>query len=147
MVGISVQVPALFHCHLPCVEEEALAVMTTPARVLADEPAETLSLLSEKLAEKREETVLPVGAAVSSKTAVSVADPEATGASLTAVMDVERETLEAEKLEVPPLVEALMEEPLARPDAEESTRRVVSEPGVPFQSAAGRKRMEVAALR
>ena len=86
----------MFHCHLPCVGEEALAVMRTPARVLADEPAETLSLLSEKLAEKREETVLPVGSAVSSKTAASVAEPEATGASLTAVMDVERETLAAE---------------------------------------------------
>ena len=58
-----------------------------------------------------------------------------------------RATVVAEIDVVPPLVETLMDEPLERPDAEESTRRVVREPGVPFQSAAGRKRMEVAALR
>ena len=37
--------------------------------------------------------------------------------------------------------------PLLSPEADESTRRVVREPGVPLKLAAGRKRMEVAAVR
>ena len=37
--------------------------------------------------------------------------------------------------------------PLLRPDADESTSRVVRAPGVPLKFAAGRKRRLVAAVR
>ena len=70
--------------------------MTTPRRELAEEPPETVSVESEKLPEKRVETVEPAGLAVSSLTAVRVAEPEATGASWTALMEVPRETVAEE---------------------------------------------------
>ncbi len=62
-----------------------MAVTTTPMRVLAEEPPETVSVVSEKLAPKRVETVAPEGLLVSSLMAFSVAEPEATGASLAAL--------------------------------------------------------------
>ena len=86
--------PLACHCQTPSVEESAaLAVMTTPARESAEEPPVTASVASEKLEAKREETVSPLGSEESSSTAVSEAEPEvATGASLTALMEVPRET-------------------------------------------------------
>ena len=45
------------------------------------------------------------------------------------------------------MLEALRVLPLVSPVADESTRRVVREPGVPFQLAQGTNRSEVAALR
>ena len=44
-------------------------------------------------------------------------------------------------------METLMVLPLDRPEAEESTRRVVREAGVPLKLGAGRKRTEEEAAR
>ena len=52
----------------------------------------TASVVSSKL-DAKEETVSPLGFEESSSTAVSEADPVATGASLTAVAEVSRETV------------------------------------------------------
>ena len=57
-----VQVPLLFHCQVPWEAVAALAVTTTPSRVLALVPPETLSSSSEKLPLNSSETVAPVGA-------------------------------------------------------------------------------------
>ena len=77
-----------------------MAVMTTPRRLLVEEPPETaaemVSVLSLKLLENREETGLPAGAVLSSVTAGRVVDPLATGASLTAEIEVESVTVAAE---------------------------------------------------
>jgi hypothetical protein len=69
-----------------------------------------------------------------------------TGLSLTAVIEVPRATVAVEYAVVPPLLETLTVLPLVR-EVEVSTRRVVSEPGVPLKLAAGRKRIEVVEAR
>ena len=87
-------VPLACHCHVPCVEPAALAVMATPAKVLAELPPATASVESLKLLAKSAETKAPVGAAVSSLTAVKEAVVVTNvGASLTAVMLVPRDTV------------------------------------------------------
>ena len=77
-----------------------MAMMTTPRRLWAEEPPETaaemVSVLSLKLLENREETGLPSGAVLSSVTAVRVVDRLATGASLTAEIEVPSATVAAE---------------------------------------------------
>ena len=60
--------------------------MAIPVKVLADDPPETVSVESEKLLEKRLETVEPAGEVLSSSIAASVAEPLATGASLRGLM-------------------------------------------------------------
>ena len=70
---------ASVNCHLPCVFGLAvLAVIATPASELPS--------ISLKLFVNSDDTRAPAGAAVSSLTAVRVAEPEATGASFTALM-------------------------------------------------------------
>ena len=82
---IPIQVEPLSHCHSPCSAVAALAVTTTPPRMLPVEPPFTTSKGSEKLAANRVATVLPEGLELSSGTAARVADPLATGASLLAL--------------------------------------------------------------
>ena len=60
--------------------------MAIPARVWAVDPPVTESVASLKLPLKREETVAPDGFVVSSLTALRLAEPVATGASLTALI-------------------------------------------------------------
>jgi uncharacterized membrane protein YhaH (DUF805 family) len=88
VMAISVHrvVPLACHCHLPCAAVAALAVMTTPAKVLALLPLVTASAVSLKRLENKAEIKAPAGLVVSSATAANVAEPEATGASFTAVM-------------------------------------------------------------
>ena len=131
-----VQLPALFHCQLPWAAVAALAVMTTPRRVLADEPPETVSVVSEKRAEKRLVTVSPAGLVVSSMTAVRVAEPEATGASLTAVMEIETASVMEENAVVPPLTETLTFDP-AVPLEPSQARNVRASAVVPLTFALG----------
>ena len=72
--------------------------------MLALDPLVTVSVESLKLLANSVDTVAPDGLAVSSFTAVSVAEPLATGASFTAVMVVVIEAV-AEEIDVePPLV-------------------------------------------
>ena len=71
-----------------------MAVMATPAKVLAALPPLTVSVVSLKLLAKSAETKAPAGASVSSRTAVKVAVVLTTvGASLTAVILVARDTV------------------------------------------------------
>ena len=80
VVLMSSQAPVLltWYCHLPCAAVAALAVIATPAIV----PSTSL-----KLPANSAETKAPAGGVEeSSLTAASVAEPLATGASLTAVM-------------------------------------------------------------
>ena len=65
----------------------------------------TWSVASEKLPLNSELTVAPAGDAVSSLIAASVALPEATGASLTAVTVTSMTSVALEKAVVPPLLE------------------------------------------
>ena len=60
-------------------------MIATPARVLAVDPPDTVSVVSLKFPPNRLLTVEAVGLAVSSRSAASVAVPAATGASFTAV--------------------------------------------------------------
>ena len=114
--------------------------MAIPAKVLAEDPPETVSVLSLKLPLNKLLTVAPEGLAVSSFTATNVALPEATGASLTAVIDVPKDTVAAEIAVVPPFEETFT--PVA-PDVTvvlESINLTVNDGAVPFQLAAGKKR-------
>ena len=92
-VAMSVHVEAFSHCHLPCAEVAALAVIATPVSVLAELPPVIASVESLKLFTKSAETKAPVGAAVSSLTAAKLADPVAIGASLMAVILVLKATV------------------------------------------------------
>ena len=74
-----------------------------PAKVLALEPPLTWSVASEKLPLNSEVTVAPAGVAASSLIAASVALPDATGASFTAVMVSESATVADEICVVPPV--------------------------------------------
>ena len=74
------------YSHVPCEAEAVLETTATPAKVFAELPPDTVSKLSLKLAPNKLDTVAPVGAEVSSLTVASVAEPLATGVSLTAVM-------------------------------------------------------------
>ena len=87
------------YSQLPSVEESAaLAVMATAFRV-------SLSSGSEKEEAKRSATVSPAGSVLSSVMEGREALPFATGASFSALMEVERPTAEEEKAVDPPLVE------------------------------------------
>ncbi len=59
--------------------------IATPASVLAVDPPVTVSTVSEKLPENRSLTRAPEGSVTSSSVAVKELEPDATGASLTAV--------------------------------------------------------------
>src|SRR3954464_14241846 len=74
-----------------------------PANVLALEPPDTVSVVSEKLALNSDVTLAPVGAAVSSLTAANVALPDAVGASFTSVMVSPSPPFAAEICVVPPV--------------------------------------------
>ena len=100
---IPVQVEPLSHCHSPCPAVAALAITTTPARMLPVEPPLTTSKGSEKLAANRVATVLPEGLELSSGTAARVADPLATGASFTAVTVSATVSVAVEKAVLPPV--------------------------------------------
>ena len=144
-VGASTQVvPLVEYCQRPSVV--ALAVLPTIARppsAVAVEPPLTVSVTSEYwLAVINALTNAPAGLAVSSLIAASVADPEASGASLTAVMLVPSVTALAalEYAVVPPVAasDRLGPAPVLTAPDESSIRRTVSCPGVPFQLAFGR---------
>ena len=79
--------------------------------------------------------------------AASEADPDATGASLTAVIEVSSSTVEEEKTVVSPFGSASTLDPLLGAVEESSTSRVVREPGVPLKSEEGRKRSLVLLAR
>ena len=88
MVLIVVQVvPLLEYCQLPLAASAVYAVSATPARVLAEEPPDTVSVTSLKLLllPKSVLTVATVGLAASSRSAARLALLLATGASFTAV--------------------------------------------------------------
>jgi hypothetical protein len=76
-------IPSVDHCQLPCAANAVFVIMAIPARVLALDPPVTVSVVSERLAEKSELTDAPDGL-LSSLAAARDAEPEATGASLTA---------------------------------------------------------------
>ena len=121
---------------------DRLATIATPASVLAVEPLVTVSVTSLKLPVNRVVTVEPAGEAVSSFTAVSVELPLATGASFTATMVVPSVTalLLSLYLVVPPLVPAVFRSTVASAAGaveDESTRRTVRAPGMPFQLGTG----------
>ena len=77
--------------------------MAIPAKVFAEDPPETVSVLSLKLLLNKELTVAPEGV-LSSFTEVNVALPEATGASLTAVIVILALSVLMENADVPPFV-------------------------------------------
>jgi hypothetical protein len=79
-------VPSVDHCHVPWAAVAASPVMAIPASAFADEPPDTWSAVSEKLAPTSEDTVSPVALGVSSKIVVVDIDVGATttGASFTA---------------------------------------------------------------
>ena len=86
------------YSQLPSVEESAaLAVMATALRVSS-------SSLSEKEEAKRSATVSPAGSVLSSVMDVRYALPLATGASFSALIEVERVRDSDEKAVEPPLV-------------------------------------------
>ena len=117
-----------------------MAVMATPARVLATDPPvlATESVASEKLAEKRLAMVSPPGAVVSSRTAARVADPEAIGASFTAVMVSETVSEAVEKAVLPPVAVMLTLLPVD-PEDWSQARKVMEGLMRPFQLAVGLK--------
>ena len=85
-VAMEVQLlPSVDHCQVPCAAVAALAVMATPRKLLAEDPPATVSVASEKLAEKRALIRAPAGLVLSSLMAAREALLEATGASLTAL--------------------------------------------------------------
>ena len=89
-VAMAVQLlPSVDHCHTPSIAAlELLALIATPAKVLAELPPVTASLASLKLAPNKLVTDAPAGLAVSSLTGVKVTTslPATTvGASLTTV--------------------------------------------------------------
>ena len=96
----------------------------------------------------RVETVLPVGLVESSLTLANVATPLATGASLTAVTDVDKTTVDEEMVVVPPelvpLVSTVVPEVIAL--AEDSIKRTVRVGAGPLKFAAGRNRRPSVAL-
>src|SRR5689334_16656642 len=109
-----------------------------PANVLADEPPTTWSVESEKLPLNSELTVAPDGDAVSSLIAASVALPDATGASFTAVTVTSITSVALENAVVPPLLEVSTLLP-ALPPVWSQPRMVSAEVDVPFQLAVGAK--------
>ena len=114
-------------------------MIATPAKVFADEPPLTPSVASEKVEPNNAETVDPEGDAVSSTTAVNVAAPEATGASFTAVTELDSTTVPDEYPDVPPLLDTFTV--AASVTATElSISRVVRLGGVPFQLLDGKNR-------
>ena len=82
-----------------------------------------MSVASEKLDAKRVETVSPAGSAESSLMAFSEADPDATGASLTALIEVSSSTVEEEKTVVSPFGSASTVDPLLGAVEESSQAR------------------------
>ncbi len=86
LVEMFVQVAPFNHCHTPWpASVAALLVIAMPARLFALDPPATWSAASEKLPPNSEVTVAPDGDAASSSIAASVALPDATGASFTAL--------------------------------------------------------------
>src|SRR3954463_2687342 len=111
-----------------------------PAKVFALEPPLTVSVESLKLPLNRLDTVAPLGLAVSSFTAASVAVPLATGASFTALIVSDSATVALEICVVPPVAPVrLIVEPLviARPL---SIRFALNAVAGPLKFAAGTKR-------
>jgi hypothetical protein len=94
------------------------------------------------------DTVLPVGLVESSLTLANVATPLATGASLTAVTDVDKTTVAEEIVVVPPelvpLVSTVVPEVIAL--AEDSIKRTVRVGAGPLKFAAGKNRSPSAAV-
>src|ERR1044071_7778165 len=109
-----------------------------PANVLADDPPLTWSVASERLPLNSELTVAPAGDAASSLIAASVALPDATGASFTAVTVTSTTSVAAENAVVPPLLEVSTLVP-AVPLVWSQTRMVSAEVEGPFQLAVGAK--------
>src|SRR5262245_28204349 len=109
-----VHVVPLKYCQVPCAAVAVLPMMATPYRVLADEPplAVWLSAASEKLALNSVLTVAPGGLVASSRTAARLAEPLATGASLTALTKRLAVSVADEKAVVPPLTEVSAVPPL-----------------------------------
>ena len=94
----------VLYCQFPLEVSTVYAVRATPARVFALEPPVTLSVESLKFRLKRTATLDPDGFVASSRIAGSAADPVATGASLTAVIEWERTTVASEYCDEPPVV-------------------------------------------
>src|SRR5207244_8003704 len=111
-------------------------LIAIPANVLADEPPVTWSAASEKLPLNSEFTVAPAGDAVSSLIAASVALPDATGASFTAVTVTSITSVALENVVVPPLLDVSTLVP-ALPLLWSQPRIVSADVAVPFQLAAG----------
>ena len=114
--------------------------MAIPANVLAEDPPATASVESLKLPVKRLVTVAPEGFVLSSLIATRVADPVATGASLTAVTLWLSTTVAAEYWVVPPMV--VMFVPVAKFTAPEllSISKAVIVGAGPLKFATGRNR-------
>jgi hypothetical protein len=116
--------------------------------VLALEPPVTWSVASLKLLVNRVETVLPVGLVESSLTLANVATPLATGASLTAVTEVDKTTVAAEMLVDPPLLDTLTTALVTTGDGvDDSINRTVSVGADPLKFAAGKNRSESVLLK
>ena len=77
--------PSLEYCQAPSAASAVYAAIATPARVLAEEPPDTASVVSLKFPPNKVLTVDAVGLAASSRSVVRLALPLATGASFTAV--------------------------------------------------------------
>src|SRR3954447_24416573 len=149
VVEMSVQLAPLNHCQVPSVAVAALAEIAMPAKPLAFEPPETVSVASEKWLANSELTLAPAGAAASSLIAARVVVvPTTVGASLTAVTVSESATVpELYWVVVPVLVVVRLTVVLLVIAVESSIRCAVSDGVVPFQFAAGRKRTEVVAAK
>src|SRR4051812_21328116 len=149
VVEMSVQLAPLNHCQVPSVAVAALAEIAMPAKPLAVEPPETVSVASEKWLANSELTLAPAGAAASSLIAARVVVvPTTVGASLTAVTVSESATVpELYWVVVPVPVVVRLTVVLLVIAVESSIRCAVSDGVVPFQFAAGRKRTEVVAAK
>ena len=151
--GVQLVPPSVEYCHAPWVAAlAALPTIATPPSGVPFEPLATVSVASEYwLPVMSVLTKAPGGLVLSSLMAAKVAEPVATGASLTGVTVVPRVTWLA-KFEygvVPPVAappERFGPAPLVTAPEELSIKRTDNWPGVPFHWAEGTKRIRSVAF-
>ena len=131
--------PSDVYSQVPFALSAVYPVIAIPARLLALDPPDTVSAVSLKLALKRVETVLAVGVATSSASALSVALPEAIGASFTEVTLWLSVTVAALNAVVPPLVATFTVAAVVTAVLESISSAVIVGAG-PLKFVAGEKR-------